>query len=159
MLIGPKTCWREAKIIIMCWGTAPSAAHAVLLNTNTPRRSSSSPSTCLSTQERPRSMLSPGGCMYAQCEQGVCQIGSSWTTWLDNLPRRFDAHMKGGVHYGGKLVRCQPEPYTYLRWARRWLSVVRSWLKNWWNLHCRVGKLSRSIGFRTHSWSPKKMQR
>ena len=32
---------------------------------------------------------------------GTCQTCSSWTTWLDNVPRRYDLHCRYGIEQVG----------------------------------------------------------
>ena len=35
---------------------------------------------------------------------GTCQTGSSWTTWINNLPRKYDFNCHYGISLAGKSV-------------------------------------------------------
>lgn len=70
-------------------GSALLAAHSALLDVESPSDSYRSAMTALAYVESDPVYV-VNGSLYQQAEYGTCQTGSSWTTWVDNLPRKYD---------------------------------------------------------------------
>ena len=82
-------------------GTALLAAHAAILDTKNPTDDFWSALCALAYTESDPIYIVEGR-LVKQLSFGTCQTGSSCTTWLDNLPRKFDINCRFGVKISGK---------------------------------------------------------
>ena len=127
--------------------TALLAAHAAILDTRNPSDDFRSALRALAYTESDPIYIVDGR-LVKQLSFGTCQTGSSWTTWLDNLPRKYDINCRFGVKVSGKafLPVKNYEPFLAERdVASDDLSAV-GWCGRHWNEKGEY-RLDKSTGF------------